>query len=140
MRRQNYLCYKHGTLLKFESSFFGQSVLQTSDTVLCSKEYILSLRRETYIRNFWNHSCLIKPWGWNAPPSANFSFNISTLTRLQSYAKHQLRWCLYNLFVTSRNETMNSPIHQFTNLNFCMKARAPFKTLLLWCIISCPLL
>ena len=34
MRLQNLLWYKHGTLLKFALSFFGQSVLQTSETVV----------------------------------------------------------------------------------------------------------
>ena len=33
MRQQNYLYFKHATLLKFTMSFFGQSVLQTSETV-----------------------------------------------------------------------------------------------------------
>ena len=35
----------------------------------------------------------------------------------------------FNLFVTSKNETANSPSHQFTNLKCCKKAREPFKTL-----------
>jgi hypothetical protein len=33
MMLQNLLCYKSATLLKNALSFFGQSVLQTSDTV-----------------------------------------------------------------------------------------------------------
>ena len=32
-----------------------------------------------------------------------------------------------NLFVTSKNETTNSPIHQFMNLKCCIKAREPLK-------------
>ena len=38
---------------------------------------------------------------------------------------------LYNLFVTSKNETTNFPIHQFSNLMCCIKAREPFKPPLL---------
>ena len=34
-----------------------------------------------------------------------------------------------NLFVTSKNETTNSPIDQFTNLKSCIKAREPFYPL-----------
>ena len=34
-----------------------------------------------------------------------------------------------NLFVISKNETTNSPIHQFTNLKCGTKAREPFKPL-----------
>ena len=34
---------------------------------------------------------------------------------------------LNNLFVTSKDETTNSPIHQFTNLKCCIKARESFK-------------
>jgi hypothetical protein len=33
-----------------------------------------------------------------------------------------------NLFVTSKNEITNFPIHQFTNLKCCIKAREPFET------------
>ena len=33
MRRQNLLCHKSATLLKNALSFFGQSLLQTSETV-----------------------------------------------------------------------------------------------------------
>ena len=33
-----------------------------------------------------------------------------------------------NLFVTSKNENTNSPIHQFTNLKCCIKAREPIKS------------
>ena len=33
-----------------------------------------------------------------------------------------------NLFVTSKNEITNSPIHQLTNLKCCIKARESFKT------------
>ena len=29
--------------------------------------------------------------------------------------------------MTSKNETTNSPIHQFTNLKYCIKTREPFK-------------
>ena len=39
-----------------------------------------------------------------------------------------LFWKLNNLFVTSKNETTNSPIDQFTNLKSCIKAREAFKT------------
>ena len=41
-----------------------------------------------------------------------------------------------NMFVTSKNETTNSPIHQFTNAKYCIKAREPYKTPFRWCIIS----
>ena len=43
---------------------------------------------------------------------------------------------MYNLFVTSTNETTNSPIHQITNWNCCIKAWEPFTTLLHSRIIS----
>ena len=36
-------------------------------------------------------------------------------------------YLLFNLFVTSNNETTNSPVHQFMNLKCCTKAREPFK-------------
>ena len=36
--------------------------------------------------------------------------------------------CTINLFVKSKNETTNSPIHQFANLKCCIKARDSFKT------------
>ena len=35
---------------------------------------------------------------------------------------------IFNLFVTSKNETTNSPNHQFMNLKCCIQAREPFKT------------
>ena len=34
----------------------------------------------------------------------------------------------FNMFVTSKNETTNAPILQFTNLKCCIKAREPFET------------
>ena len=39
-----------------------------------------------------------------------------------------------NLFVTSKNKTTNSPIHQFMNSNCCIIAREPFKTPFYWFI------
>ena len=44
---------------------------------------------------------------------------------------------MYNLFVTSKNETTNSPIHQFTNLKCCKNfwpeslLKPPFNDVLL---------
>ena len=41
-----------------------------------------------------------------------------------------------NLFVTSKNKTTNSPIHQFMNLNCYIIAREPLKTPFQLCINS----
>ena len=41
-----------------------------------------------------------------------------------------------NLFVTSKIKFSNSPILQFSNLKYCIKAKEPFKTPLKWCISS----
>ena len=43
------------------------------------------------------------------------------------FLTYSLRSNNNNLFLTSKNETTNSPIHQFTNIKYCTKAREPFK-------------
>ena len=56
--------------------------------------------------------------------SANMVSSMQSSSTKQSYTSYKVN----NLFVTSKNETTNSPIHQFTNLKCCIKTREPFKT------------
>ena len=52
--------------------------------------------------------------------SAKASDNVE---RLFTEIAQDLLQVIIDLFVTSKNETTNSPVHQFTNLKCCIKAR-----------------